>query len=69
MKNCRNCRYCNVNEHDGECRRRPPRMRGEMLDNNDGTFSERQYAIWPVVNLDSDWCGEFMENTDIVGAF
>lgn len=57
---CRSCTFCRVYEGHGNCRRLPPRMNGDVRETDETAHPhERLWAVWPVVNLENDWCGEW----------
>lgn len=55
---CATCIFVRAHDGWGYCRRLPPKMTGEVL-NLASAPSELTWAVWPQVNLDNDWCGEW----------
>lgn len=58
---CKNCIYFDVNEWDEQiCRRAAP----AVYLNPDGE-DRRNYAYWPLVVAEVDWCGEFKARKEV----
>lgn len=59
---CETCRFWHLVElcalPEGECRRNPPMMQGQIAPHGNMMFQCPADAIWPRCNR-VDWCGEY----------
>ena len=78
---CGNCRFARIDwldQGDGEkgsafvfcCRRAPlpRRYTHDLIERDYGERAEDKNAnvVWPLVNADEDWCGEWEEGPELI---
>lgn len=70
------CRYCQffyvapqiegVEDPNGACRRNPPKVFLLQVPNQIKRSVDMQnVTVWPIVNKDTGWCGEFLMSTSV----